>query len=472
MRLRILSVLLAFMTCALAAIAIPSARNLASATQQGFYLDRLNDTTRFAALAQQAGSPADLAALRADLGRYDAVYGIAVAIVGRDGRPTLVSRSGITTDSPQLRARLASALAGRASEDSPIVWPWDERPLVVATPIVHAGDVTGAAVTISPTGRLHREVLGGWAVIGLISALMLIMCVALAVRLTSWILRPIVLLDGAAHTIATGRMDARVDERSGPPELRRLAGSFNEMAGHVTESIERQRAFAADASHQLRNPLSALLLRLEHLGTALPDGWEDELNNAREEGGRLTRMLDDLLTLAAVEHTALRAYSVDVGVSLDERIDAWTAMADHKEIRFVREGAAGDDALGDYVAIRGVLDVLFSNAIKFSPPGTRITAIVRDEPEVITIGIGDEGPGLSADELARVGNRFWRSPRHQNIEGSGLGIVIARTLLAGIGGELELAPREPCGLLATVRLRKYPPSEESAAPAEPDRATA
>lgn len=460
MRTRLLSLLLIFMALSLAAIAVPAARGVAQSDQQSVYLDRLNDTTRFAALAQQDSSLSDLDSVCLNLSRYDGVYGIAVVVVQRDGSIECASRAGIPTATPEVREAVATAFAGRPSDDPHTIWPWQNRQLVVATPVMHSGDITGAAVTLSPTGELRRDILVGWAFIALVAAVVLLMGVLLAIWLTRWILRPVYTLDSATHTIATGQLDARVSKAGGPPELRRLAGSFNAMADHVQSSIKRQQAFVADASHQLRNPLSALLLRLEHLGTALPAGWEDELANAREEGVRLTQVLDDLLTLAAAEHTTLIRHPVEVAALVDERLAAWSAMAEHEEILLRRAGAENAHAVGDEAALRGVLDVLISNALKFSPAGTEVTVTLRQDGSMVAIDVRDRGAGLPDEELARLGDRFWRSPQHQNVAGSGLGIAIAKTLLDGIGGRLELTTVEPHGLLATVHLRTAIPELE------------
>ncbi|NEC93346.1 histidine kinase dimerization/phospho-acceptor domain-containing protein, partial [Streptomyces sp. SID12501] len=139
-----------------------------------------------------------------------------------------------------------------------------------------------------------------------------------ALRLTSWVLKPVQTLDAAAHGIATGRMNSRVAASGGPPELQRLARSFNEMADNVEEVLEQQRAFVADASHQLRNPLAALLLRIELLALELPEGNE-EIASVRTEGKRLTQVLDDLLDLALAEHASAEISLTDIGALTSER---------------------------------------------------------------------------------------------------------------------------------------------------------
>nr|MDT0667553.1 histidine kinase dimerization/phospho-acceptor domain-containing protein [Micromonospora sp. DSM 115978] len=135
-----------------------------------------------------------------------------------------------------------------------------------------------------------------------------------------WVLRPVLHLDTVTHEIATGRLSARVSARIGPPELRRLTVSFNDMADHVEQAISRQRDFVADASHQLRNPLSALLLRIENIGLGLPPEWLDELDETRAEGRRLTEVLDELLALARAEHHAPNPTEFDAVRLVAERL--------------------------------------------------------------------------------------------------------------------------------------------------------
>src|SRR2546421_202997 len=181
------------MAAVLLALGLPLAAALASAQQQRLIVDRIDDTTRFASIAQ------------------------------------FVTVRGTAPD------------AG-------------------ASPIVQDGDVIAVVVTDSPTGAMRSRILHGWLLIAGSEFAATVVAVLAAIRLTRWVLRPVRVLDRASHDIATGRLASRVEEAGGPPELRRLARSFNEMAANVEQVLEQQRAFVADASHQLRNPLSALLL--------------------------------------------------------------------------------------------------------------------------------------------------------------------------------------------------------------------
>src|SRR5207302_4770363 len=131
------------------------------------------------------------------------------------------------------------------------------------------------------------------------------------------------------------------------PELRRLTASFNEMVQQVETVMERQRAFVADASHQLRNPLSAVMLRLESLAMAVPPGCEEEIQDLRDEARRLTRVLDDLLELALAEEGGATVEGLDLAALIGERVTGWQIVADQRDIR-VRRGWDG--------AVRGVAD--------------------------------------------------------------------------------------------------------------------
>ncbi len=316
--------------------------------------------------------------------------------------------------------------------------------------------MVAVVVTDSPTGRMRSRVLHGWLLIGAGECAAMLVAVGAAFRLTGWVLRPVRVLDAASHDIATGRMKSRVAAASGPPELRRLARSFNEMADNVEEVLEQQRAFVADASHQLRNPLSALLLRIELLALELPEGNE-EIASVRTEGKRLARVLDDLLGLALAEHAAADLQLTDIAALAAERVGSWRPLADDEGVLLSYEGQRAVTGWADPVALSSALDALIDNALKFTPAGERVTVGVAPDGETVRITVCDRGPGLTEDELARIGDRFWRSGRHQNVSGSGLGLSITRALLAGGGATLSFAPNRPHGLRVTVVVPRNPP---------------
>ncbi|WP_435243425.1 sensor histidine kinase [Streptomyces cucumeris] len=469
MRTRLLPLLIVLMAGVLLALGFPLAGSLAAREQQRVVVDRIDDTARFAALAQfvTAGPSGEATpdgderreTLQSELRRYHDLYGIKAGVFyrDRDAPPMAEAPEGWrlprTGDGAEA---FDEALAGRRSHDPHQVWPWQRGRLTVASPVVRDGDVVAVVVTDSPTGQMRSRILHGWLLIGAGEVAAMLLAVAAAFRLTGWVLRPVRVLDTATHDIATGRMQSRVAAASGPPELRRLARSFNEMADNVEEVLEQQRAFVADASHQLRNPLSALLLRIELLALELPPGHE-EIVSVRTEGKRLASVLDDLLDLALAEHTAADLRLTDIAELAADRVGAWLPVAEREEVGLAYTGPAAVTGWADPVALSSALDAVVDNALKFTPEGAHVEVSARTQGDTVAITVADGGPGLTEDELVRVGDRFWRSSRHQNVSGSGLGLSITRALLAAGGATISYAPNEPRGLRVTITLPRTEP---------------
>lgn len=455
MRTRLLPLLIVLMAAVLLALGFPLAVRVAAAEQQRVVIDRIDDTARFAALAQFVSEPVEgnderQRILQTELEAYDSVYGIRAGVFYRDDR-ALAKAPGSWTLPVEGEGREAfkEALLGRRSHDPPQVWPWQQGRIVVASPVVRDGDVVAVVVTDSPTGEMRSRTLRGWLLIALGEAVAMLVAVGAAFRLTGWVLLPVRILDAATHDIASGRMRSRVVASGGPPELRRLARSFNEMADNVEDVLEQQRAFVADASHQLRNPLAALLLRIELLALELPEGNE-EIASVRTEGKRLAHVLDDLLDLALAEHAAADLQLTDIGALTAERVASWRPSAEAKGVRLVLDGASAVTGWADPIALSSALDAVVDNALKFTPEGEEVRVTVASDGAVATVVVADRGPGLTEQELERIGDRFWRSNRHQNIKGSGLGLSIARVLLAAGGGTVRYDKHEPHGLRVTV----------------------
>ncbi|MEU6284662.1 HAMP domain-containing sensor histidine kinase [Streptomyces sp. NPDC047028] len=466
MRARLLPLLIVLLAAVLLALGVPLAVSVAAAQQQKVVVDRIDDTARFAALAQfVADGPGGTRptvpgerreTLRRELVSYYGVYGIRAGVFFRNGSAMAnapadwsVPRTG------EVREAFDEALLSRRSHDPRQAWPWDERRLVVASPVIRDGDVVAVVVTDSPTGALRSRILRGWLLIGAGEIAAMLLAVGAALRLTGWVLRPVRVLDATTHDIATGRLKSRVAAAGGPPELRRLARSFNEMADNVEDVLEQQRAFVADASHQLRNPLSALLLRIELLALELPEGNE-EIASVRTEGKRLAQVLDDLLDLALAEHAEADLALTDIGALTEERVAAWSPAADAQKVRLAGE-CPPTTGWADPIALSSALDAVIDNAVKFTPEGGTVEVTVACDGDTATVVVTDTGPGLTDEELVRVGDRFWRSGRHQNVKGSGLGLSITRALLTAAGGTIDYAHHEPRGLRVTVRVPRHHP---------------
>ncbi len=451
MRARLTLLLLALMAVVPLGFAVPLAHSTAAAAARELYLDRLAEVTRLAGLAAVEAGNLDLAASEVELASYQAAR-IQVALVG-PARAVLTGELDVArlTDG-QGGAALTSALAGRRSAAPAAVLPWRTSPLVVAAPVVRDGRVRAAMVSVSDTGAARGQVLRGWAVLLTGEVVLLLAATVLARRLAHWVLAPVAALDAATQQIAGGDLSAQVPSAVGPPELRRLGDSFNAMARTLQESLATQRAFVADAGHQLRNPLGALLVRIESLALTLPAEDATAARRALADGRHLAGALDAMLELARAEHTGSAAVALDVALVVDQRLEAWRMLAARRGVALVRHGVLHAAGRHDPMAVAGSLDAVLDNALKVSTEGGQVSVGVRAAADGTAVVVRDQGPGLSAEELTRVTDRFWRSRRHTNLPGSGLGMSIARSLMERHHGSLEVAADPGGGLVVTLHV--------------------
>ena len=332
MRTRLLVIVLVLVGLLAVGLGVPLALSTSQARQSQLFTQQLTDTIFYASLAERPITQADTAGLEAELQRYDEVYGVAVLVYDREGRIIAASRPEPPGLDAAGRERLALALANRRSDVYPLRWPWDDRPFVIAEPVLVDTEVRGAAVTVAPTDDLRTYEVRVWLVVFAAGLLALTLAVVVALPIVRWILRPVRRLDEGTGRVASavlaGGAPDPIADGSGPPELRRLSVSFDRMASTVAQAYGAQRAFVADASHQLRNPLTALRLRLSNLdGHVDPVAQEDHVA-ALEEAERLSTLLDGLLALARAERTA-PLVPVDVDAGVDDRIEAWRPLAEH-----------------------------------------------------------------------------------------------------------------------------------------------
>jgi signal transduction histidine kinase len=453
-------------------LAVPLALALAGRAAQSMYIDRLNDAARFTSLAEPAIRSDRTQTLQAELRRYDESFGIGAAVVGRDGAVRLASRPGVDVAG---RAELDLALAGRQAGLQRTYWPWQSDPMVVAMPIDHDGEVIGAVITVSPTTALRLQTGRSLAILASVGLLILALGLAAADPLTSWLLRPVERLDLAAEALAEGHLARRVDVDSGPPELRRLSATFNQMADRIAVLLQRQREFVSYASHQLRTPLATLRLAVENLDDAVAAAGRDDYESVTQEIGRLGALCDALLSYARAEVTA--EFDADRPVEavtiVERRLALWRAVAERAGIRLVRAGCQHARVRAAEQALDQVVDALVSNAVKYAGRGAQVVvAVERPTPDWVDVHVVDDGPGMTSDDLARAGEAFWRHGRHRDIAGAGLGITIVDALVNASGGLFELRAAEPHGLHAWIRLPAEKPVRATAPVAAPVGAAA
>ena len=398
------------------------------------------------ALEQRASAPPALTRLAR---RYQSDTGGRVIVVDAQGRALVDSESqGVGADF-STRPEIAAALDGTVATGTRHSRTLGTDLLYVAVPVASGGVVHGAARITYPTSEVDERVRRYWLILAAIAAVVLAVAVALAGGFARWIVRPLSRVDAAAGEVAAGNLAVRVPA-AGPPELRRLAGSFNEMVAKLQALLHSQEQFVADASHQLRTPLTALRLRLENLAQDAESQQSEELEGALDELERLGALVDGLLTLARADRAASAPVELDVAAAIDERVEAWSALAEEQQVQLQARAHGRPHALVTPGRIEQVLDNLLANALEVAPAGTSIDLTAARVEGWVEIRVQDRGPGMSPDEIARAFDRFWRAGTSE--AGFGLGLAIVQRLVHADGGEIELQPRAGGGLEAIVRL--------------------
>ncbi|MEV0901981.1 ATP-binding protein [Actinoplanes sp. NPDC049802] len=291
---------------------------------------------------------------------------------------------------------------------------------------------------------------------GVLGAIALLLAAAVGTALIARrVSRPVRLLTGASLQLAAGRLDVRVPT-SGQDELARLSGAFNAMAEALQRSEERQRRLVADVAHELRTPLSNLRGYLEGLADGVVEPSPELFASLHEETLLQRRILDDLQMLALAEAGALgyAPIPVDLPELVETTVTAHRAVAQNAGVELVVDAPHPLEVYADPDRTRQVIGNLLTNAIRYTDAGGRVEmTVVRDGPEAV-LTVRDTGVGMSADEVSRVFDRFWRADpaRQRATGGSGLGLTIVRRIVADQGGEVTASSEPGLGTTFTVRL--------------------
>ncbi len=450
MRARLVAVFTAPIMLLFVVLGAAYVSNVARSEQQELFLDRLSDASYLVITARQSLTAGDPGLIQDDLERYRQVYGIEAAVLNRTGEVWATNGLDVTAIDERF-----DALAGRRNELRERLLPWGFEDIVVAEPVFEGEDRLGAVITSSGTERITRNVWLRSLYLGLGAVLAVAVSVLVAYGLARWVLRPLRMVDSAMAEIRSGHMDARIPAATGPPELRQVVTQFNSMAQKVEQLMHKQQEFVSNASHELRNPLNALLLRVEDLALSMSAGSGEhtaEIEHVRAEGRRMTRILDALLMLARDDEMAASSQPVEVRSVIARRVDGWQAIGSDKDVAARLDGATEVWARVDEIVLESAFDAVMDNAVKFAPSGSTVEVSVTANSDCATITVRDHGPGLPAEEITKVTDRFWRSPSHSTVRGSGLGLAIAAELLDTCGGRLHVAPADGGGLAVALQV--------------------
>jgi signal transduction histidine kinase len=330
------------------------------------------------------------------------------------------------------------------------------------TPIMENGKVVGILVPIRGSfegrprelefiARINRTLLYG-ALIGGVIALLL------GVFLSRTLTRPIRELTEATHALSEGDLSQQVPVRS-HDELGELAQAFNKMSSELSRSVNSRKQMTADIAHELRTPLSLILGHAEAVHDGVLPPTRENFEIIREEATRLEHLVNDLriLSLADAGELTITLQTVEPESLLQEVAALYQVQTQRKNISLELEIAAPLATLEvDPGRMTQVLTNILDNALRHTPQGGKIILSASETTDRVELAVQDSGPGLKAEDLDRVFNRFYRTDTSRQREdgGSGLGLAIAKSIVRAHGGQVSAESEVGNGLKVIISLPK------------------
>ncbi len=428
---------------------VPLGIETASQVRQDYSDAALNQARLIAGVAEERLSDkSEVTGLAGDLRRL-AGAGEGIVLLNSAGDP--IDRAGISV--PIGPREAASTRPGVFN-----VKASGETMLLAVMPIREGSTRKGVVVLGRPTEPLEGRIHLLWLTLAGIAVLAAALSVLLASWLSRWVSRPLRRLEEAARYVGAGDLEARSGIVDGPPEVRRLAVSFDVMAARLSTLLDRHRAVIADVSHQLRTPMSALRLRLELLTQETPHN-RAELLGAIMELNRLSRLVDGLLAVARAESTTDKPISVETRAVITERVEAWAPLAAEAGVELVLLPGPDVPTWAVPEHLRQVLDNLLGNCFDLEPPPRHVRIHLMADGDTAIITVTDDGPGMTPQQRERAFQRF--TTNHADTGGTGLGLAIVDRLVTAGHGTIELAETPGGGLTVAFSLPRSPRSRDT-----------
>ena len=288
-----------------------------------------------------------------------------------------------------------------------------------------------------------------------------IIALLLGIFLSRTLTRPIRELTQATHAVSEGDLSQQVPIRSND-ELGELAQAFNKMSSELSRSVNTRKQMTADIAHELRTPLSLILGHAEAVHDGVLPPSRENFEIIREEAERLEHLVNDLriLSLADAGELSINPQTVEPQRLLQEVAAIYQYQTQRKSIMLDLDIASPlSDIEVDPGRMTQVLTNILDNALRHTPEGGRIVLSAKDTIDQVELSIEDSGPGLKAEDIDRIFDRFYRTDSSRQRDGdfpggSGLGLAIARSIVQAHGGQLLAESEAGKGLKVIVRLPK------------------
>lgn len=449
---RIVATVLALMTALLAVVAVPLGLLTAGQDRIDFRDQTADAATTLANVAEERIS---------DRSPGSALSRSMRDLAARGDRVTVYDSAGhVIASTPGARIA-AHRIASGPRVMTPRTHPDGNRLLVLAPVVPDSGTGTIGTVALSrSTAALDHRVMVLWMLIAGVSAAGLLAAAGVAVWLARWASRPLTSLAQATRQLGRGALETRARVASGPPEVRRLAVTFNTMAARLEALVHGHRSLMADVSHQVRTPLAALRLRLDLLAADSDEETAAELAGAQEEIGRLTRLVNGLLAVARAENVTAAPVRVSVDEVIGDRAAAWRPAAEERGITLTAVNPAPLGALACEGHLEQILDNLLANALDALADGGTITVTAAEREGQVRITVADDGQGMTSQQMSAAFTRFASG----SAGGTGLGLAIVNRLVLANGGSAGMSDTPGGGLTVAIDLPLAPVSRGSRRP--------
>ena len=399
----------------------------------------------------ETSTPEGLEYVQDAITKYGVESGARVVVLDLNGISIADSQSPDEIGTSFLnRPEVAEALAGTVSIGRRFSTTVNQELLFVAVPILSGPQTLGVVRITFPASTVDEAVNERLRGITSVAGITLLVSALVALLLALGITRRLSNLKNVTEEFTKGNYKVRAELDGGAPEIRSLARSFNAMADQLDKLISEQKAFAGDASHQLRTPLTALQLRLERATEMLatdPAGAAERIEAAMVETDRLQRLVEGLLVLSRSENVdKITRDTCDAAQIARERFENWEALANEQNVSLVLDVPKTAMISAIPGALDQVIDNYIDNALGIVPANSKITVRISADSDFTKVSIIDEGPGIPEADIAKAFNRFWRA--RSDTHGSGLGLAIVDRLATASGGRAELVNLSPNGLSA------------------------
>ena len=357
---------------------------------------------------------------------------------------------------PTAAASPAIVLAAASSLPSSSPSPAPGSGATVTVPIVVDGARVGTAQVTLPAGAESSVAAARAALLRSLwlgTALAVALAVVAAAVVTRRVSRPLVALASATRAFAAGERHPERLLRPAPGELGEVGQAFTQMTRRLSQQEELRRTLVADVAHELRTPVTILRGQTEQLLDGIADPTTQQLVSLHDEVLRLERVTEDLATLSTADAAglALHREPVDVGQLAGQVVAAMQPQFDDAELA-VNVDLTVAVVDGDSARIAQVITNLLTNAIKFTPPGGKISVAVHASASQVELTVTDSGTGIPTDELPYVFDRFWRGRGAGARSGTGIGLAVVQSLVDAHGGAVTAGSPSTGGTVFTIFL--------------------